>query len=749
MSNEKSTSEILSEGSQIAKIISSDTETEADGLFSGLAAYCYMLSTQYIHLDTAVIKIIGKTFSASAIGANGLSVNNKMYPYKSEFQQIIHNEILKDIAVESKIPEIMISKLLQLHENWCRHYKNKRRNYHMVELIKQYNEKAVQLENEAKKPFRYNSRTKFQAEYIMIAYPQLSIELRENMWNELLKHKKDVYIIRAKHVTMCKREITAVEYTEEQENTLKEQKQSIEMIHANNCQIEIEAKDKEFEGSIKEKYGIEFSLENFERETNKHYESAFKSYVLRYMTMTNEEYEIYKRFEVMYRKIETKLVSYIKNHVVAKSPHENYEENTTKRLLSKLRVAIKKECKERYSLGFKGAEQSETESEAVGNAKLLLDEYCKHTCSADNTLWEGIISNCVQLCKRYYGDVLVKYREARILWGKMSQPVSAKLRDDIEALKYERNQIEDDWVNSRSQEELEEIHQKLASCILGNEYTTGKMLMIPTGILATANGNTQVIGLNPFDDKLETCMESQQWSHWKAAWAEVYRENSHVFNQSVYKAINNIISAVLSADIESLSESEQKIYLLCDKYNKKRPEFISISTGKVIYPIDSQAVYSIDNVLEKLGKYIERISFEAYTKSLTPEEYRKGLKAYLSGQSSTYSSIFTKEDDGITLNAYNVACVGADNSITTIDLGAMIYKKLSSVALKEFDELIGNRANMPKVEFFRMYGRRVDSYVERRELTLLTIFISEFNHYILGELKGELSDFFDRISIIK
>ena len=72
-----------------------------------------------------------------------------------------------------------------------------------------------------------------------------------------------------------------------------------------------------------------------------------------------------------------------------------------------------------------------------------------------------------------------------------------------------------------------------------------------------------------------------------------------------------------------------------------------------------------------------------------------------------------------------------------------MYEHLSKEKRDAFNEIIGLNNSISETEFYKLFHKSVGNATERRRLIRRTVFLTEFNNYIIGKASRQINEFFD------
>lgn len=176
-------------------------------------------------------------------------------------------------------------------------------------------------------------------------------------------------------------------------------------------------------------------------------------------------------------------------------------------------------------------------------------------------------------------------------------------------------------------------------------------------------------------------------------------------------------------------------------------------SGHLSPQLNSYDVSLLSDVMSYFGRYISRVDKTESWRQESAQITRKQIKNYLAGGNST-TSILNAGGDNLVLNlsAFEQVLDSVSGNqaeaanLLSAGIAVGIYSRLSKEMTEKFSGLIGNKANISKMSFFRAYGQKIDNPVQRRKLACRTFFVSEFNKYIAEQSDNEMHDFFENIN---
>jgi hypothetical protein len=721
-------------------------------LSSAAAVYFAMLNVS----SKTKLKI-AKHYNANAfVGLSGLHLEEQVYLYREEYQHLAHLALLQGLLRESVSKENLIYTLQPLHNSWLQLYLNVRRDYLEREYERMFEEKKAEIIAKNKKKFEGNTRAEIRERHFRRNYAHLFGDNADAVWNQIFAHGamlrkeswKLAHLQRMEFSNECKQ---FLEY--DCSNITKAAKKQIEHrlkgAYKTKMEVRAAALNVEF-NSLLAHAGIVFDYEAFEREVDEVYLDAFKAHCIKAAGATAEEVAICVAFgENKYAQL-LELANAVEGGVKGSL--------LIKAAMERLRKAVMREQNRFYfpnsGLEKKGV-QAVMEEQApddfmprgVAGAKeglfKLIEIYVKPD---DVVACKTGVERYIEQCRLYYSKAMLKVKEARASWGKSSMTDHNKMREELLGLEAEYELEKAAWVSDEMQQDVVDFSAKIVSRLVGGK---GELLMLPTGVVILVDDIQRTKGFSPFDSVFRESLTGEQWTCWCEAWAGFFNLDDARLRRFVYKGINEHIQSVLNAEKDALASNEIELLELCAKHHVELPLLLNENSGVIMSLTNRFSVDVVKEVMAVIGDYVDAFCVDSVAKVVSDALYVRGVKNYVSGVGTSYTSVFLKNGTRISLKLPVLSQIASVSPkevwlpLVVFDLGFLIYGGLGAENKAIFKEIVENRLNISKNEFYVLCGRRVDSVVERKKLMLRLLFVSEFSNYVFGKASVKIKEFFD------
>ncbi|MFV0485416.1 MAG: hypothetical protein ACK5MU_04320 [Candidatus Saccharimonadales bacterium] len=367
---------------------------------------------------------------------------------------------------------------------------------------------------------------------------------------------------------------------------------------------------------------------------------------------------------------------------------------------------------------------------------------------------EKLLSDYEALCRRQFGDLLPGHAEGEIFWGYPTKEEKLRLKEIIDGIRKERDDTIKKEAPKRALGEIMPLKSSIAAALTGSGEDISDAYVLPTGIIVRKNDDRcHTEDMSPTDSRLTSAMTDERRTNWEQAWRMYYEQQSiGSFDSIVRRRVNQEISADVTDHEADLSDYERELIQLKAIYSFTTTKLIDETTGNLHSQLDSYDVSMLSDIMPYWGRFISSASKPEAHRAESAQTIRKQIESYLSGGSGATGLLSASgEKLSLNLSAFGqvLDAVGDKPSeaagLLSAGVAIGLYSGLSKELTEEFSLLIGEKASVSKMAFYRAYGQKVENPVQRRNLACRTFFVSEFNKYISKQSDREMADFFDRM----
>lgn len=399
----------------------------------------------------------------------------------------------------------------------------------------------------------------------------------------------------------------------------------------------------------------------------------------------------------------------------------------------------------------------ETVDEAIQNLKRT---YFKLTGKEEPY---GSIDEDVAKFRRKY-ELWAKYRLGEIRYGvtpdnakkevsKYSSEVRQEMREHIEVEAYQL-----------AQESSAGISKKIVEKVFGEEGVEDAYFT-PAGVFVRhSDGRCSTHVISPFSEEIKAVLTPDEADAWNKAWTELRDESVEHGDSGFTSFMNQCFKSGVATFKESVdSEAYEKLSELSGEFGFDTQNLFNSSRRLNHLPSASE-IEALAEIMPHIAKFIGRVNFNTVSKYGNERKIALGslasnLTALIGGGKvepfgTRPTDLVNIKDGRANLNFYAYQMILGEtkndheraSGVLYSCIGYELFHNLTPRQIKEFADILGEKANVSKQTIYRNYGRIVNSPIERRDIAVKTYFISEFTKFANGASEGEMKEYFENLA---
>ena len=703
------------------------------------------------------------------VGITGLQVDEKLYPFADEYRAKTHEAVTTYFAEESATPDELFEKLALEDSKWQKHYSELSHDKFATQISLQYEQKAEQAKVEFNAQFSWNTLWKYREAIIFEngADQNLSPEARKSLHSDIAQYKRRYNAQVAEYkaaITRLKKEkkaqeqqrIDTADITSRIQDATRDSNEGAKTLSEN------------FNKAVNIKFGTNIDIFSVNKEASSRWLKDLNKFIIDRGYLSAQELDAYYNFN----NDRATVVESIRQAFV--DDNDEQGEHTFNERLNILRNSIKENCGAKYLesledrpllINYEHYERrresviTEPESHSFIDYRNLparrsdLLRYLHQTPVTENLDTEDIILKYEELCYKYYFKLLPNYLTGKAYWGPPPISAKAELEDTLVQIKKDCNSAIAKEAPALIQRDIEALKTKISSTFAKD---VADIYILPTGIILRKNDNTGTsIAVSPLDSRLQENMTETERQKWGKIWESYQSQDMHEFDPAMRRYINREIVSIMSNNESGLSSSEQELLQLKKDYSFIiNNDILNEATGDINVILDDYDTQVLAEIMPHFGGFIDVVEKSTTQNNISAQNIREQIKRYLSGLGSGESFLVHSKKQKINLNLSEFEKISNstedDNSSSAASLlsaclAVNIFANLDKETTDEFSQLIDDQATVSKMTFFKVYGRKIESIVERRQLATRTFFVAEFGKYIRKESTPEITNFFDKL----
>lgn len=394
-----------------------------------------------------------------------------------------------------------------------------------------------------------------------------------------------------------------------------------------------------------------------------------------------------------------------------------------------------------------------------------LFNFLKALFEADDVLgYVQLFDDYVVACRRYYSDLMIRYREELKIFSAMPSNELRDLRADIDAKNEAFKKALPKYCKYVITAEIDKILQKLVKILSDEDVPKENIVVLPTGFIVGTDNGVIAPGHMILDERIRAVFSDSQWNNWKKAWSLFHiekidknkssRKYIDEFDNIVCRSINQHVFEQTEWNYPLLELHEQQLMDLQDEHGFDVSPVIEVSSGRLSPFIPECSILILEDILSTYGKYISLIDFTPTTSKMDLVSIMAIMKQIMGGERESIYPFVSVYNNKIQLSM-SILQQNFDNAESAFEyisvvIGSWMYAQLNAEEKKEFGELVEHHGTVSKMAFYRLTGKRNDSPIERQKHTVRILFIIEFNKFIHGvNDDGNLNALFQRIEKIR
>ena len=367
-------------------------------------------------------------------------------------------------------------------------------------------------------------------------------------------------------------------------------------------------------------------------------------------------------------------------------------------------------------------------------------------------------------------ELAEKYRRGEVKFG--PTPGHARLyiserKSEINKQMYQKTEPR---VYQYAEKSADNISKKLAAQISGNDDAEDTIFTPAGCFIRLGDGSFETKPISPFDERIMATLDQNEAKVWKKVWGETRDntvENIDRIDQSAFVGfVNRQFRNMAGTFSEAIEGGSFK------QLQQLREELGFDITGlfgddsKMNHFPTSKEIKILGEVMPGIMGFITKVNFNAIKEDghhrINLDGLLSNLKASICGggysaRNASLSDLVAIQDGGVTLNFFPYQTILYDTnynhekarSVLYSCLGYELMTTLDDEKIKEFANLLGERANISKQSIFRTYGIAVTNPLERRRIAIKTYFVSEFNKFAHGTADDKFKEYFNSLSSAK